>query len=78
MVYGGVDAIMFGSFLTELVKKYPELANKNARKCLVLDNCPAHHSKKLHGLLSNLNVFFLSPWSPFCTMIEEIFALIKH
>ena len=38
MCYGGVDASMFGAFLSSLIKKYPEIANKNNRYCIVLDN----------------------------------------
>ena len=46
--------------------------------CIVMDNAPIHHAKKLRTLFSYLKIFFLAPYSPFTNPIEEVFGLAKY
>ena len=78
MVLGGVDGSTFGCFICSLIAEYPEILEPSAKMCFVLDNCTIHHARILKNLRSFLKIFFLPPYSPFLTPIEEFFGLVKH
>ena len=77
-VLGGVNAATFGAFICQLIEDYPYIIKPRCRVCLVLDNARIHHAKILKKLRSFMKIFFLPPYSPFLTPIEEFFAITKH
>ena len=43
-----------------------------------MDNASIHKAKCLKQFFSKINIFFNSPYSPFCNPIEEFFAGMKY
>lgn len=71
------DAVVFLSFLENVVAKYPE-----GKTVLILDNARIHHAKLLQTFLkeheAHLELMFLPPYSPQLNIVEGLWGWMKQ
>src|SRR5699024_699284 len=70
------DAKVFLSFLEKVIERYP-----NEKILMVLDNAKIHHAKLIQPFLQEyseqLDLLFLTPYSPELNLIEGLWGWLK-
>lgn len=78
LLEGSSRANEFGAFLSNLIRRVPDIKENLSQYVFFMDNSKTHSTRLLQPLYRNLQVLFNAPYSPFLNPIEELFGHWKR